>query len=291
MRCPLTCIAGVLAGLSLAGVSHAEATEIPVTAISAAKVLTTDFAEVAAPAAKSQDDEPPADKARTTTQPKAQKANGPAVGFVPEPREQRSHHPRSLSDESRLFMDALKLQSSASEAASERLKQVLAINPSHAEARLLLGQLLTKSGEARKAIHVLTPLLDEQSPNWQAWFWAGSAMLLSGDLSGAGQALDQALLRERQSPEIWIQRAIVAQEVGDAESAMRLLNAAARLAPDDARVMLNIAVVANALPGMTEATEVYYERYRELEHQSRATQFELVSQVVSEAALEPAAPE
>ena len=291
MHCPLTRIACVLAGLALAGVSHAEAADIPDTAISAAKLLTTDFAEVAAPVAKSKDDEPSADKASTTTQPRAQKANGPSVGFVPEPREQRSHHPRSLSDESRLFLDAIKLQSSATDAASERLKQVLAINPRHAEARLLLGQLLTKAGEARKAIHVLTPLLDEQSPNWQAWFWAGSALLLSGDLSGAGQALDQALLRERQAPEIWIQRAIVAQEVGDAESAMRLLNAAARLAPDDARVMLNIAVVANALPGMTEATEVYYKRYRDLERQSRTTQFELVSEVVSETASGPVAPD
>lgn len=206
----------------------------------------------------------PADKTRKPRKPSV--SSLPSIGYVPEDRKPAIPKNKQLSRAERLFKQSLNLRASSPAEAQQLLEQVLAINPAHRSARLALGSHLVKSSQTEKAARILQPLLYNSNPDWQPWFWYGTALLQLGDFNQAGQVLDLALIRERQEPAIWVQRAIVEQERGSAENALKLLNAAARLSTGQPTVMLNIAVAANSMDGLDHKTKAYYNKYQALKH-------------------------
>jgi len=276
MHCFVKGAIAAVAGFVLVSAARAEDVDAKILGAVLSKATVSDLLNLSELTAEAESSQEPKQKA--TAQPRGQrepvKPTGPAVGYVPTRTETRRHRPRSLSRADRLYRDALDLQASAPQAAVQVLDDLLTLNPRHTQARLLLGRLLTMSADARRAMHVLGPLLDNNNPDWQPWFWTGTALLQTGQWHQAGQMLDQALIRERQVPAIWVQRAIVEQERGDSESALQLLNAAARLAPNDPSVMLNIAIAASKLPSMHATSEAYYAKYAALKQQAVTAQLQ-----------------
>ncbi|MEJ1959826.1 MAG: tetratricopeptide repeat protein [Nitrosomonadales bacterium] len=66
---------------------------------------------------------------------------------------------------------------------------------------------------------------------WEGWFWMGTAQLAQGQMDAADSALEHAGKLNPKVAQIWVQRAIVAQERGDHAMAVRLLNEARELSP------------------------------------------------------------
>ncbi|MEM9603847.1 MAG: tetratricopeptide repeat protein [Pseudomonadota bacterium] len=186
----------------------------------------------------------------------------PVVGYVPLdkiPITNSIIHGETTAE--KYFRRALQLQATEPQIAANLLEKVLSQEPNNTKARLLLGRLLTMSRDASKAVLVLKPLLLQENYNWQPWFWAGTALLQIRELSGAARLLDQALARNRSVPAIWVQRAIVEQENGSAESALQLLHAASKISPHNTSVLLNMAISTNKVDHLSHLSEGYYKKY------------------------------
>ncbi len=123
--------------------------------------------------------------------------------------------------------------------------------------QLLHGRLLVKNGLGHKAITRLQPLANAASEDWRPWFWLGSAYLIAEDLDSAGIYLDEALVREGQVASIWVQRAIIEQELGNSLSAANLLQVANTIEPQNPDIILNLAYASERSGDSSRAIEAY----------------------------------
>ena len=254
-----------LTGVNAVGAENPESPLIPIGRASVNDLLNNYESVVVTPVMEPQANQKK--PAKKTGKPKKPKISTlPSIGYVPDDRKPAVLQNKRHSKAERFYQQARKQRVSAPAKAQKMLEQVLEINPSHRSARLALGSQLAKNSQAEHAIRVLQPLLYKSNPDWQPWFWYGTALLQQGDFNQAGQILDQALIRERQEPAIWVQRAIVEQERGSAENALKLLNAAARLSTGQPAIMLNIAVAASSIDGLDNKSQAYYNQYQALKH-------------------------
>lgn len=113
--------------------------------------------------------------------------------------------------------------------------------------QLLLAESLVRLDRPGDAVGVLGPLVERASTGWREWFWMGTAQLLNGRLEAAGAALDQALLKERTRAEIWVQRAVVEQELGRWQNARQLIKAAAAADPTHPLVLHHNALMSESV--------------------------------------------
>ncbi len=93
--------------------------------------------------------------------------------------------------------------------------------------------------------------------NWEQNYCLGTAYLLSGRLEEASRYLDRALTLKGEIAEVWIQRAIVEQEKGNARQALRLLNVAYGINPDSTAIQLNAAYAYEQLQQEESARNAY----------------------------------
>ena len=98
---------------------------------------------------------------------------------------------------------------------------------------------------------------------WEPWFWLGTAQLAQGQMSASESALEHASKLNPKVAQIWVQRAIVAQERGDHAAAVKLLNEAHELSPKSPQIYLNLGYSNDAL-GLTEEANKNYLRFLSL---------------------------
>jgi tetratricopeptide (TPR) repeat protein len=92
---------------------------------------------------------------------------------------------------------------------------------------------------------------------WESWFWLGTAQLAQGQMGMAEAALERASKLNPKVAQIWVQRAIAAQERGDHATAVRLLNEARELAPKSPQIYLNLGYSNDSLGATAEAEKNY----------------------------------
>lgn len=92
---------------------------------------------------------------------------------------------------------------------------------------------------------------------WEPWFWLGSAQLAQGHMDAADTALERAGKLNPKVAQIWVQRAVVAQERGDHASAINLLTQARDLSPKSPQIYLNLGYSNDALGQPAEAEKNY----------------------------------
>jgi tetratricopeptide (TPR) repeat protein len=95
---------------------------------------------------------------------------------------------------------------------------------------------------------------------WESWFWLGTAQLAQGQMDAAGTALEHASRLNPGVAQVWVQRAIVAQERGDHAAAVRLLGEARDLSPNSPKIYLNLGYSNDAL-GLSAEAEKNYRRF------------------------------
>lgn len=92
---------------------------------------------------------------------------------------------------------------------------------------------------------------------WEAWFWLGTAELAQGHTAEAETALENAGAINPGAADIWVQRAVVAQERGNHAEAIRLLSKARELSPNSPQIYLNLGYSSDALGQADKAAESY----------------------------------
>jgi len=92
---------------------------------------------------------------------------------------------------------------------------------------------------------------------WETWFWLGTAQIAQGQMDAAETALERASNLNPKVSQIWVQRAIVAQERGDHAAAVKLLNEARELSPKSPQIYLNLGYSNDALGLTAEADKNY----------------------------------
>lgn len=186
-----------------------------------------------------------------------------AEGYVPTELKDVSSV-RVQSEVDQLYRQSVELRKAGHEEQSiELLYDVLRIDASQQRARLILARELVVREQFSKVENLLLPLLHKSNTDWQPWFLAGTAQLMSGDLDLAAYSLDKALSEAgRFQAAVWVQRAIVEQQQNRSENALQLLRVAAELAPDDPQVYINMAY-AYEDSGEADNANAYYQRFLE----------------------------
>lgn len=129
--------------------------------------------------------------------------------------------------------------------------------PRHREARLMLGRLQILAGNQLEAITTLAPVLLPGHPDWQPWFWTGTAYLSMGEVELARQNLDVALSKNGVSVDVWVQLAVLEQELENHAGALQYLAIAEQIDPRAAAPHLNKAYSFERLNRFPEALHAY----------------------------------
>jgi len=137
--------------------------------------------------------------------------------------------------------------------------------PLHPSTANQLGhaQQLIRSGEYEDAVTLLSPLFHDPPVKWQPWFWMGTALLGKGDIEQADQFFLSGLARNDKVPQLWIQRALVAQQRGDYQLAIHELRQAESLEADVPQIHLNMGYAYEQL-GNDRMANQYYGKFLKL---------------------------
>jgi tetratricopeptide (TPR) repeat protein len=136
------------------------------------------------------------------------------------------------------------------------------LQPSPAN-RLRHAQQLIRSGEYADAAALLSPLFHDPPVKWQPWFWMGTALLGQEDFEQADQFFLSGLARNDKIPQLWIQRALVAQQRGNYQLAIHELRQAESLEADLPHIHLNMGYAYERL-GNDRLANQYYGKFLEL---------------------------
>jgi len=148
------------------------------------------------------------------------------------------------------------------EARNHDVQPGVPLHPSKAN-QLGHAQQLIRSGEYEDAVALLSPLFHDPPVKWQPWFWMGTALLGKGDIEQADQFFLSGLARNDKVPQLWIQRALVAQQRGDYQLAIHELRQAESLEADVPQIHLNMGYAYEQL-GNDRMANQYYGKFLKL---------------------------
>ncbi len=129
--------------------------------------------------------------------------------------------------------------------------------------RLRHAQQLIRSGEYADAAALLSPLFHDPPVKWQPWFWMGTALLGQEDFEQADQFFLSGLARNDKIPQLWIQRALVAQQRGNYQLAIHELRQAESLEANIPHIHLNMGYAYERL-GNDRLANQYYGKFLKL---------------------------
>jgi len=136
----------------------------------------------------------------------------------------------------------------------------LHLTPTH---RLQQAQQLIQARRYTDAVPMLSPLFNDPPVSWEPWFWMGSALLGQGQLEQADQFFLSGLARNDKIPQLWIQRALVAQQRGNFQLAIHELRQAESLEADIPHIHLNMGYAYEKL-GNDRLANQYYGKFLKL---------------------------
>ncbi len=116
---------------------------------------------------------------------------------------------------------------------------------------------LINIGSYNDAIDILKPIIDRQEETWDTYLLMGAACLGLGELDYAEIYSEMGLAMNGKVPQLWLQCAIVEQQRGKHEAALRILNEAEELAPDIPEMQLNIGYSNDAIGNQKLSVKAY----------------------------------
>lgn len=154
------------------------------------------------------------------------------------------------------------------ESTNHATKTAIPFHPS-SDNQLRHAQQLIRSGEYEDAVALMSPLFHDPPVMWQPWFWMGTALLGKGDMEQADQFFLSGLARNDKVPQLWIQRALVAQQRGDYQLAIHELRQAESLEGDIPHIHLNMGYAYEQL-GNGRMANQYYSKFLKLSENNPA---------------------
>ncbi len=136
-------------------------------------------------------------------------------------------------------------------------------SPVSLENSMRQGKYLIRAGQYEEALAALSTLFENPPEDWEPWFWMGTAFLGKGDLEQADQYFLSGLARNDKVPQMWIQRALVAQQRGEYQLAIHELRQAESLQPDLPHLHLNMGYAYDQL-GNNRLANQYYGKFMQL---------------------------
>ena len=164
--------------------------------------------------------------------------NEPAIAEIPAQRE-----PAEFSAREQRFGEIKRsLQGPEGLLHLAKLETFVGEFPDHLQARLWLirSQLLAQQQE--NALNSIGESEKWQDPDWQVSFWKAQVYLHHGQLGPARRAMEYALSNKSDSPEIWVQQAVLEQEAKNHSGAVQLLQIALEVDPANAIAHLNMGI-------------------------------------------------
>jgi tetratricopeptide (TPR) repeat protein len=134
------------------------------------------------------------------------------------------------------------------------------LSPTH---WLQQAQQLIQAEKYEEAHVVLDPLFKDPPVNWEPWFWMGTALLGQSHFEQADQFFLSGLARNDKIPQLWIQRALVAQQRGEYQLAIHELRRAESLDATLPHVHLNMGYAYEKL-GNERLAHEYYVKFLKL---------------------------
>ncbi len=125
------------------------------------------------------------------------------------------------------------------------------------------AQELIQTGKYEEAQAMLVPLFHDPPVTWEPWFWMGTAYLGAGQLEQADQYFLSGLARNDKVPQLWIQRALVAQQQESYQLAVHELRQAEALQPDLPHIHLNMGYAYERM-GNNRLANQYFGRFLQL---------------------------
>ncbi|MCP4413615.1 MAG: tetratricopeptide repeat protein, partial [Gammaproteobacteria bacterium] len=116
---------------------------------------------------------------------------------------------------------------------------------------------LINIGSYNDAIDILKPIIDRQEETWDTYLLMGAAYLGLGELDYAETYSEMGLAMNGKVPQLWLQCAIVEQQRGKHEAALKILNEAEKLAPDIPEMQLNIGYSYDAIGNQKLSVKAY----------------------------------
>ncbi|WNM61442.1 tetratricopeptide repeat protein [Candidatus Nitrospira neomarina] len=136
--------------------------------------------------------------------------------------------------------------------------------PQRSSANLLhRARELIQNGEYKEAHAMLSPLFHDPPVTWEPWFWMGTAYLGAGQLEQADQYFLSGLARNDKVPQLWIQRALVAEQQGSFQLAVHELRQAEALQPELPHIHLNMGYAYERM-GNNRLANQYFGRFLQL---------------------------
>ena len=136
-------------------------------------------------------------------------------------------------------------------------------SPVHTRNALQQAKAFIRAGQYEEALGVLSSFFDPPPTDWEPWFWMGTAYLGNGQLDQADQYFLSGLARNDKVPQLWIQRALVAQQHGEYQLAVHELRQAESLQPDLPHIHLNMGYAYDQL-GNNRLANQYYGKFMQL---------------------------
>ncbi len=123
--------------------------------------------------------------------------------------------------------------------------------------QLQQARQLIQEGQYEEASTLLTPLFHNPPVDWQPWFWMGTALLGKGEMEQADQFFLSGLARNDKVPQLWIQRALVAQQRENYQLAIHELRQAELLDGNLPHIPLNMGYAYEQLGNVRLANQYY----------------------------------
>ena len=141
------------------------------------------------------------------------------------------------------------------------IEEFLSSHPFHREALITLARLQIIDNQPSAALLTLDGLTSSVAarnhPDWQPWFWAGTAYLALGEIDSARRMLDVAVAKEGNVVEIWVQLAVLEQELDNHGAALQYIGIAEQVDAEAAQVYLNRAYSLERLGEFDAALDAY----------------------------------
>ncbi|MCR9261401.1 MAG: hypothetical protein NXH95_16900 [Pseudomonadaceae bacterium] len=200
-----------------------------------------------------------------TAQPEADKKTGPSRSSVPREDEQAlARIPGEIKQgsQTQTFANLRKrLTQLPSSEAQTLIAGFLKDHPDHREATITLARMQILENQPSTAIETLDFLVssvaNRRHPDWQPWFWAGTAYLELGEIEAARRMLELAVAKEGKVAEIWVQLAVVEQELDNHAAALQYIGIAEQVDAEAALVHLNRAYSLERLGEFDAALNAY----------------------------------